>query len=173
MYNTLQYNTWTVITSCIMGTALSIIQDICVAPIISRAIIIYRLVQVINMCGILITECITAQEQCSYYFIKDACLKEYIVLIEVTFYELRSLLRLKHYVSHRVWGTGCILCLNLFISEATLKPGWDGTGAGKGNVDNPRALYLLISNCCIKADIIGPLRLQTTLSRTQTCVIEN
>ena len=62
-------------------------------------------------------------EQCSYNFIKDACLKEYIVLIKVMSYELRSVLRLKHCVSHRVWGTGCNLCLNLLISEATLKPG--------------------------------------------------
>lgn len=49
--------------------------------------------------------------------------KKYIVLIKVMFYELRSLLRLKHCVSLRVGGTGCIWCLNLFILGATLKPG--------------------------------------------------
>ena len=151
MYNTLQHNTLTVITSCITGTALSIIPDICVPPILSRAIIIYRLVQVINICGIIITECL-------------CLLTLYIVLIKVMFYELISLLRLKHCVSLRVGGTGCIWCLNLFILGATLKPGWDGTRAWGAPA---------ISNCCIKADIIGPLRLQTTLSRTQTCVIEN
>ena len=38
-------------------------------------------------------------------------LKLCIVLIKVMSYELRSLLRLKHCVSHRVWGTGCICVL--------------------------------------------------------------
>ena len=34
------------------------------------------------------------------------------------FYEFRSLLRLKHCVSLREWGTGCTVCPNLFISGA-------------------------------------------------------
>ena len=77
-------------------------------------------------------------------------------------YELGSVLRLNHCVSHRVWETVCVLCCYLSISEATLKPGRDSTRAGgtrrqeqlptaQENKLNPLLVFFVLLHCIIYA----------------------